>query len=78
MNLTLVFQVLFWSFGRVWFYFGGFVVKVAYSFKSQGSQKIELWPQGTDDCQNLRYETLIIVDFKYIEVSSLTVLNLKQ
>ena len=38
-----------------------------------------LWPsfsQGNENCQNLRYESLIIVDLKYIEVSSLAVFNI--
>ena len=53
------------------------MVKVALSFKSQGIKKIELFSQGAKDCQNLRYESLIIVDPKYIKVFSLAVLNIK-
>ena len=37
----------------------------------------ELFSQGTEDCQSLRYENLIIVDSKYIEMSSLAVLRRK-
>ena len=48
------------------------MVKVAFTFKLQGIQKIELY------CQNLRYESLIVVDPKYIENSNLSVLNIKQ
>ena len=47
------------------------------SFKSQEIEKIELFSQGTDECQNLRYECLIIVDPKYIEISILALLNIK-
>ena len=32
--------------------------------------------QGSENCQNLRYESLIIADLKYIEISSLAVLNI--
>ena len=32
--------------------------------------KTELYSQGTDERQNLRYEGLIIVDPKYIEIST--------
>ena len=38
---------------------------------------MELFSQRTEECQNLKYECLIIVDPKYIEVSSLAVLNIK-
>ena len=51
------------------------MVQVAFNFKSQGIENIELFYQGTNDCQNLRYEILIIVDPKYVEISGLAVLN---
>ena len=47
------------------------MVKVAFSFKSQGIEKIP------EECQNLRYESLITIDAKYIEISSLAVLSIK-
>ena len=40
-------------------------MKAAFSFKSQGTENIELFPQGTDDSINLRYESLITGDYKY-------------
>ena len=53
------------------------MVKITFSFKSKGIEEIELFFQGTEECQNLRYECLIIIDPKYIEISSLAVLNIK-
>ena len=54
-----------------------FVVQVTFSIKSEGIEEIELFFQGTKECQNLRYEGLIIIDPKYIEISSLAVLNIQ-
>ena len=42
------------------------MVKVAFSFKSQGLENSELFSQATENCQNLSYEGLITVDLKYI------------
>ena len=53
------------------------MVQVTFSFKSKGIEEIELFFQGTEECQNLRYECLIIIDPKYIEISSLAVLNIQ-
>ena len=63
----LVLQVSFWSFGWVWLSFGGFVIIVAFSFKSQGTEKNGLFFQGNENSQNLRHAILIIVDPKYIQ-----------
>ena len=38
------------------------MIKIAFSFKSQGTEKIELFSQGTDGSINLRFEGLITVD----------------
>ena len=43
----------------------------------KGLKKVNFFSQGTGKCQNLRYECLIIVDPKYIVISSLAVLNIK-
>ena len=53
------------------------MVKVAFSFKSRGIEKIELSSQVTEDLQNLKYEILSIIDPKYIEISCLSVVNIK-
>ena len=44
------------------------MIKVAFSFKSQGTEKIQLSSQGADGSINLRYESLITVDYKYKEI----------
>ena len=43
------------------------MVRVAFGFKPQGIEKI--FSQGTNDCHNLKYASLIIVDPRYIEIS---------
>ena len=53
------------------------MVKVAFSFKSQGTEKIKLFSQGTEKCQNLRNGSLIIIDPKYIEILNVAVFNIK-
>ena len=45
--------------------------KLLLAFKSQGTEKIDLFSKGAENCQNLTYESLIIVDPKSIEISSL-------
>ena len=42
------------------------MVQVTFRFKSKGIEEIELFFQGTEECQNLRYECLTIIDPKYI------------
>ena len=44
------------------------MIKVSFSFKSQGTKKIELFSQGTDDFIYLRYECLITFDYKCKEI----------
>ena len=51
------------------------MVKVTLSFISQGIGKFNFFPQGTESCQNLRYESLIIVD---LEICNLAVLNIEK
>ena len=41
------------------------MIKVGFSFKSQGTEKFELFSHGTNDSINLTYESLITVDFKF-------------
>ena len=59
-----------------------FILKVLWSksllvSNPKGLKKSELFSQGTEECQNLRCECLIIVDPKYIEISSLAVFTIK-
>ena len=44
------------------------MVKVDFVSNPKGLKKIELFFQATEDCKNLRYEGLIIVDPKYIKI----------
>ena len=53
------------------------MVQVTFSFKFKGTEEIELFFQRSEECQNLRYECLIIIDPKYIDISSLAVLNIQ-
>ena len=43
--------------------FCSFQINIAWNFKSQGTEKFELFSQGTYDSQNLRNETLVIADY---------------
>ena len=53
------------------------MIKVAFIFKSKGTKKIELFSQGTDGSINLRYESLITVDYKYKEILLFAFLDVK-
>ena len=57
--------------------FIGFVIKTSLNFKSQGTQKIKLFSQGTYDSPNLRYETLIRSDYDHVKVSCHALLDMK-
>ena len=52
------------EYGLIW----RFAVKVAFGFKSQGTEEIEFFSQGTDDSINLRYESLITSGYKCKEI----------
>ena len=57
--------------------FCSFQIKIALNFKSQGTEKLELFFQGTYDSQNLRYETLAIADYEYVKISRIAVMDIK-
>ena len=57
--------------------FCSFQIKIALNFKSQGTEKLELFFQGTYDSQNLRYETLVIADYEYVKISRIAVMDIK-
>ena len=44
--------------------------------KSQGTEKFEVFFQGTDDFKNFRCETLYIAAYKYVNISSFAVLDI--
>ena len=45
--------------------------------KSQGTEKIKFFSQGTDDSQHLKYESLVVADYDCVKFSSLKVLRIK-
>ena len=53
------------------------MIKVAFSFKSQGTEKIDLFSQGIDGSKNLRYKSLMTVDYKYKEMLLFVFLDVK-
>ena len=56
------------------------MIKVAFSFKSQEAEEIELFSLGTDRDRRLyksRYESLITVDYKYKEILLFVFLDVK-
>ena len=53
------------------------MIKVAFSFKSQGTEKIELFSEGTDGSIDLKYESLISADYKYKESLAFSFLDVK-
>ena len=55
--------------------FFSLLMKIALNFKSQGTEKFELFCQGTYDSQNLRYEILVIADYEYVKISRLAVMD---
>ena len=46
------------------------MIRHSLKVKPQGTEKIDVFPKGTDDFKNLRYETLYIADYKYVNISS--------
>ena len=53
------------------------MIRICLKIKSQRTKKIEVFSQGTDDSKNLRCETLYIGNYKYVNISSFTVLGIK-
>ena len=57
--------------------FCSFQIKFALNFKSQGTENFEVFSQGTYDSQNLRYGTLVIVDYECVKISRISVMDIK-
>ena len=53
------------------------MIKVAFVFKSQATEKIELSSQGIASSMNLRYESLITIGYKYDKILLFAFLDLK-
>ena len=56
--------------------FYSFQIKIALNFKSQGTEKFELFSQETHDSQNLRYKTLVIADYEYVKISRIAIMDI--
>ena len=54
-----------------------FYDQIAFSFKLQGIGKIELFSQGTHSSINLRYESLITVEYQCKEIPLFAFLDIK-
>ena len=52
------------------------MIRISLNAKSQGTKKIEVFAQGTDDSKNLGCETPYIVDYEYVNISSFAVLHI--
>ena len=56
--------------------FCSFQIKIALNFKSQGTEKFELFSQGSYNLENLRNETLVIADYEYAKVFSFAMFDM--
>ena len=70
-------QWAFQSSDQVELDFWSCVIRISLSVKSQGTEKIEVFSQGTDDSKNLRCETLYTADYEHINITSFAVLDIK-
>ena len=53
------------------------MVRISLNAKPQGTKKIEIFSQWTDDSKNLRCETLHIADYEYVNIFSFAMLDIK-
>ena len=44
-----------------------FMIRMPLNIKSQGTEKIEFFSQGTGDFQKLKYETLVTAGYEYVK-----------
>ena len=57
--------------------FGSFQIKIALNFQCQGTEKFDLFSQGTYGSQNLRYQMLVIADYEYVKIFRVAVMDIK-
>ena len=57
--------------------FCSFQIHTAFNFKSQGTEKLELFSQGTYNFQTLRSETLVIADYEETKIFSFAMFDMK-
>ena len=53
------------------------MIRISLNVKSQGTKKIEVFSQGTDDSKILRCEALYIADYEYVNITSFAVLDVR-
>ena len=53
------------------------MIRICLNVKSQWTEKIEIFSQGTDDSKRLRCKTLYVGDYEYVDNSSFAVLGIK-
>ena len=52
------------------------MIRICFNVKSQWTKKIEVFSQGASDSNNLRYETLYIGNYEYVNISSFSALGI--
>ena len=57
--------------------FCSFQIKIVLNFKSQGTEKFELFSQGTYNFQNSRNEIWVIADYEYVKIFSFAMFDMK-
>ena len=53
------------------------MIRISLNSQVPRAEKIDVFSKGTDDFKNLRYETLYIAYYKYVNISSFAVLDIK-
>ena len=53
------------------------MIRISLNVKSQGTKKIEVFSQETDDSKNLRYQPPYIAGYENVNISSFAVLDIK-
>ena len=53
------------------------MIRISLNVKSQVTKKVKVFSQGTDDSKSLKYETLYIADYEYINITSFAVSDIK-
>ena len=52
------------------------MIRICFNVKSQWTKKIDFFSQGASDSNNLRYKTLCIGNYQYVNISSFSTLGI--
>ena len=52
------------------------MIRICFNVKSEWTKKIDIFSQGASDSNNLRYETLYIGDYEYVNITSFSALDI--